>query len=46
MEKRNKKLLTDDLIEKRVQLNKEIEIREIPEIEANITFKEKKKNED
>jgi hypothetical protein len=44
MEKRNKKILTKDLIEKANQIKKEVELREIPEIEANITFKEK--NED
>ena len=41
MEKRNKKILTQELIEKRIELSKEIEIRDIPEIEAKITFKEK-----
>lgn len=40
MEKRNKKILTQELIDKRIQLTKEIEIREIPEIEAKISFKE------
>jgi hypothetical protein len=40
MEKRNKKILTQELIDKRTQLTKEIEIREIPEIEAKISFKE------
>ena len=42
MEKRNKKILTQELIDKRTQLTKEIEIREIPEIEAKISFKEDK----
>lgn len=41
MEKRNKQILTQELIDKRVQLNKEIEIREIPKIDAKIRFKEK-----
>ena len=45
MEKRNKKILTQELIDKRIQLTKEIEIREIPEIEAKIRFKDKNKNE-
>jgi hypothetical protein len=45
MEKRNKKILTQELIDKRIQLTKEIEIREIPEIEAKISFKDKNKNE-
>ena len=40
MEKRNKQILTQELIEKKVQLNKEIEIREIPKIDAKINFKE------
>lgn len=44
MEKRNKKILTKDLIEKTNQIKKEVELREIPEIEANITFKEKDEN--
>jgi len=46
MEKRNKKILTQELIDKRIQLTKEIEIREIPEIEAKITFKDKKNDEE
>ena len=41
MEKRNKNILTNELIEKRIELSREIEIRNIPEIEAKITFKEK-----
>ena len=45
MEKRNKKILTQELIDKRIELNKEIEIRDIPEIEAKITFKEKDEGE-
>ena len=40
MEKRNKQILTQELIDKRAQLNKEIEIREIPKIDAKISFKE------
>ncbi len=44
MEKRNKKILTKDLIEKANQIKKEAELRDIPEIEANITFKEKNEN--
>ncbi len=39
MEKRNKQILTKDLIEKTKQIKKEIELREIPEIEAKITYK-------
>jgi hypothetical protein len=45
MEKRNKQILTQELIEKRIQLNKEIEIREIPEIDAKISFKEDTEDE-
>ena len=41
MEKRNKNIFTQELIDKRIELSKEIEIRDIPEIEAKITFKEK-----
>lgn len=40
MEKRNKQILTKDLIEKTKQIKKEIELRDIPEIEAKITYKE------
>jgi hypothetical protein len=40
MEKRNKPILTKDLIEKAQQIKKEIELRKIPEIEAKISFKE------
>jgi len=43
MEKRNKKILTQDLIDKSNELNKEIELREIPQIEANIYYKDKPK---
>ena len=39
MEKRNKKILIEDLTNKKIDLAKEIEIRNIPAIEANITFK-------
>jgi len=41
MEKRKKQILTKDLQDKTNQLKREIEIREIPEIQAKITFKEK-----
>ena len=41
MEKRKKQILTKDLKEKSDQIKKEIAIREIPEIQAKITFKEK-----
>lgn len=44
MEKRNKKILTQELIDKRIQLSKEIEIRNIPQIEAKISFKKDTKN--
>lgn len=40
MEKRKKQILTKDLIDEKNQINKEIELREIPQIEAKITFKE------
>jgi len=46
MEKRNKKILTKELLEKRMELTKEIEIRDIPEIDAKITFKEKDEGDD
>lgn len=39
MEKRKKQILTKDLIDNVNQIKKEIEIGEIPQIEANITFK-------
>ena len=45
MEKRKKQILTKDLKEKSDQIKKEIEIREIPEIQAKITFKEKDEGE-
>jgi hypothetical protein len=44
MEKRKKQILTQDLIDEKNQINKEIEIREIPLIEAKITYKEEDKN--
>jgi hypothetical protein len=40
MEKRKKQILTKDLIDEKNQLTKEIELREIPQIEAKITYKE------
>ena len=40
MEKREKQILTKDLIDKANQIKKEIELREIPKIEAKITFKD------
>ena len=40
MEKRNKPILTKDLKDQTEQIKKELEIRDIPEIEAKITFKE------
>tara|TARA_B100000902_G_scaffold344206_1_gene349440 strand:- start:13519 stop:14697 length:1179 start_codon:yes stop_codon:yes gene_type:complete len=45
MEKRKKQILTKDLREKSKQIKKEIEIRNIPEIDANIKFKSKEKND-
>ena len=45
MEKRNKPILTKDLKDQTEQIKKELEIREIPEIEAKISFKEENKNE-
>jgi hypothetical protein len=39
MEKRKKQILTKDLIDKANQIKKEIELRNIPEIEAKITLK-------
>jgi len=44
MEKRNKKILVENLASKKIELDKEIEIRDIPEIEATITFKDDKKD--
>ena len=46
MDKRNKIIEEKDIQEKGIQINKEIEIRDIPEIEAKITFKETKGNEE
>ena len=46
MEKRNKAILTKDLKERTEQIKKELEIREVPEIETKITFKDKKKDEE
>lgn len=42
MEKRKKQILTRDLIDKTNKIKKEIELREIPEIEAKITLKSEK----
>jgi signal recognition particle subunit SEC65 len=44
MEKRNKKILVENLASKKIELDKEIEIRDIPEIEAIITFKDDKRD--
>ena len=44
MEKRKKQILTQDLIDEKNQINKEIELREIPLIEATITYIEEDKN--
>ena len=38
VEKRKKPIITSDLKEKSLQIKKEIQIREIPEIQANIEF--------
>ena len=46
MEKRNKQILTKDLQEKSTQIKKEIQIREIPEIQANIEFVDEANNND
>jgi hypothetical protein len=45
MEKRNKQILTKDLIEKSTQIKKEIQIRDIPEIQANIEFVEEENSD-
>jgi hypothetical protein len=45
MEKRNKQILTKDLQEKSTQIKKEIQIREIPEIQANIEFIDEANND-
>jgi len=39
IEKRKKPILTKDLIEKEISLQKEIELNDIPQIEAKITYK-------
>ena len=44
MEKRNKKILTQELIDKKIDISKEIEIRNIPQIDAKISFKKDTKN--
>ena len=36
MEKRNKKILTQDLIDKTIEISKETEIREIPAVDVSI----------
>jgi len=43
MEKRKKQILTKDLKNQSDKIKKEIELREIPEIEANIEFKKNEK---
>ena len=43
MEKRKKQILTKDLKNQSEKIKKEIELREIPDIEANIEFKNDKK---
>ena len=45
MEKRKKQIITNDLKEKSIQIKKEIQIREIPEIQANIEFIDKANND-
>jgi hypothetical protein len=45
MEKRKNQILTKDLQEKSERIKQEIEIRDIPEIETKITFKEKDEGE-
>ena len=40
MEKRKKQILTKDLKEKSDEIQKEIELRDIPEITTQIKFKE------
>lgn len=44
MEKRRKPILTSELMEKAKEIQKEIELRDIPQIEANITYKKDVKN--
>ena len=43
MEKRKKRILTKDLKNQSDKLKKEIDLREIPEIEAKIEFKNNEK---
>ena len=43
MEKRKKQILTKDLKNQSEKIKKEIELREIPDIEANIKFKKNEK---
>ena len=43
MEKRKKQILTKDLKNQSEKIKKEIELREIPDIEANIEFKKNEK---
>ena len=45
VEKRKKPIITNDLKEKSLQIKKEIQIREIPEIQANIEFIDNEKSE-
>ena len=45
MEKRKKQIITNDLREKSIQIKKEIQIRDIPEIQANIKFVENQNND-
>ena len=44
MEKRRKQILTKDLVDKTNELKKEIQLRDIPQIDAKITFKDQKEN--
>ncbi|MAJ06840.1 MAG: hypothetical protein CL827_08310 [Crocinitomicaceae bacterium] len=45
VEKRKKPIITNDLKEKSLQIKKEIQIREIPEIQANIEFIDDEKSD-
>jgi hypothetical protein len=45
MEKQKKQIITNDLKEKSIQIKKEIQIRDIPEIQANIKFVENQNND-
>ncbi len=45
MEKRKKQILTKDLQDKSKKIKQEIELRDIPEINTKITFKDDEKNE-